>query len=99
MKKLLIIAAMTLFAVSAAMAADGEALYKASCAGCHGGDGSKSAGGTTPLKDQDADTLLKHLQGYAAGTYGGEHKAVMENVAKKHPAEELKAVADYIGKK
>lgn len=98
MKKLLIVAGLSLFVVSAAWAAaDGEALYKGSCVGCHGADGSKSAGGTTPLKDLSKEEILTRLQGYAAGTAGGEHKKVMENVAKKFTAEELEALAGYAG--
>ena len=99
MKKCLTILSLTAFAFAASMAfaADGAALYKASCAGCHGADGSKSSGGSKALKGQKADEVLKMLQGYAAGTFGGDKKAVMENIAKKHPAEELKALSDYIG--
>lgn len=94
MKKLLIVPALALLlAATAAWAADGEKIYKDSCAGCHGMAGEK---GNSPLKDQDADTVLKKLQGYVDGTYGGEKKAVMVNIAKKHEAE-LKDIADYIG--
>ncbi|MCL1939383.1 MAG: c-type cytochrome [Desulfovibrionaceae bacterium] len=98
MKKLLIILSMTLFAASAAFAAsavDGEALFKGVCAACHGLDGSKSAGGTTPLNELDKDTILKRLQGYADGTFGGEHKAIMQNMAKKHTHEELMAAGTF----
>ena len=99
MKKCLTILSLTAFAFAASMAfaADGEALFKASCAGCHGADGSKSTGGSAPIKGQKADETLKMLQGYAAGTFGGDKKAIMENIAKKHSAEELKALSDYIG--
>ena len=41
--------------------------------------------------------MQKMLEGYAAGTFGGSKKAVMENIAKKHSAEDYKALADYIG--
>ena len=85
------------FAASLAAAADAAEMYKSACAGCHGADGSKSAGGTTPLKGQKADAVLKMLEGYAAGTFGGSKKAIMENIVKKHSAEELKSLSDYIG--
>ena len=85
-----------MFTVGMAFAADGEALYKSACAGCHGAEGEK---GNSPLKDQAPDDLVKKLKGYGDGTYGGEKKAVMVNIVKKHNDEELKAIADYIGKK
>lgn len=94
MKRLLIVPALALLlAATAAWAADGEKIYKAGCAGCHGMAGEK---GGSPLKDQDADTILKKLQGYADGSYGGEKKAVMVGVVKKHEGE-LKDIADYAG--
>lgn len=95
MKKLLILPAIALLLASAAWAADGEAIYKANCAGCHGADGSK-VNGEAALKGQGADAILKKLQGYVAGTYGGKSKTVMEAVAKKHK-DDLKAIADYAG--
>ena len=85
------------FAASMAVAADAADVYKSSCAGCHGADGGKAAGDSTPLKGQKADAVLKMLEGYASGTFGGSKKAVMENIAKKHSAEELKSLAEYIG--
>ena len=98
MKKCLILLSLAAFtfAASMAVAADAAEMYKASCAGCHGADGSKAAGGSAALKGQKADAVLKMLEGYAAGTYGGSKKAVMENIAKKHSAEELKALSDHI---
>lgn len=86
---------MALLLASAAWAADGEALYKANCAGCHATDGSK-VHGEAALKDQDAAAILKKLQGYADGTYGGKSKTVMEAIAKKHK-DDLKTIADYAG--
>lgn len=98
MNKIAIAVSIALFSASAVMAADGESLYKTSCVGCHGADGGKSVGGMAPLKGLGADTIFKRLQGYADGTYGGEHKAVMHEKAKKFSVEELKALADYAGK-
>lgn len=98
MKKIASFLSLMIFAlsISAAYAADGAALYKSACAGCHGEAGEK---GNAPLKDQGPDALLTKLKGYADGSYGGEKKAVMVNVVKKHSEEELKAVSDHIGKK
>lgn len=99
MKKILSCISLTLFMCTvavAAHAADGAALYKSACASCHGAAGEK---GNAPLKDLPADELLQKLKGYGDGSYGGAKKAVMINVVKKHSDEELKAVADHIGKK
>ena len=96
-KSLAILSLVTMaFAASVAVAADGAEIYKASCSSCHGADGSKSASGSTPIKGQKAEDLLKKLNGYADGSYGGAQKKIMENVVKKH-ADELKTLADYMG--
>ena len=99
MKKCLTFLSLTafVFAGSMAVAADAAEMFKSSCAGCHGVDGSKSAGGTTPLKGQKADAVLKMLEGYKGGSFGGDKKAIMENVVKKHSADDLKQLAEYIG--
>ncbi len=96
MKKLLTLTGIALFVASAALAGDGAALYKSNCADCHGEKGDKSIGGSVPLKDLDSAEILKRLQGYAEGTYGGERKAVMHSIAKLHSAN-LKPLADYAG--
>lgn len=94
MKKILIFCVFALFfAATAAWAADGEKIFKSDCAGCHGMAGEK---GGSPLKGQGSDEILKKLQGYADGSYGGEKKSMMSNIAKKH-ADSLKDIADYVG--
>lgn len=94
MKRLLIVPALALLlAATAAWAADGEKIYKSDCAGCHGMAGEK---GDNPLKGQGSDAILKKLQGYADGSYGGSKKAVMENIAKKHK-DNFQDIADYVG--
>ncbi len=100
MKKILAflsLAVLALTVTAAFAAADGATIYK-SCAGCHGADGSKQTGESVPLKGQTADALVKKLQGYASGSYGGKQKKIMENIASKHSAEEIAAVCDYISK-
>ncbi len=99
MKKILgILSLATVLAVaSVAFAADGATLYK-SCGGCHGADGSKPAGGSAPLKGQKVEEVVKKMQGYADGSYGGAQKKVMENIAKKQTAEDIQALADFISK-
>ncbi len=100
MKKLLTILSACLLAAALfaaqGLAADGKALF-ARCTGCHGADGTKKALGTgVPLKGLKADALLKALQGYKAGTFGGDKKAMMEGQVKSLSDEDMKALADYI---
>ncbi len=85
------------FLGSHALAATGEELYK-SCAGCHGADGSKPFGGSTPLRGQSAEELMRKMAGYLDGSFGGEKKNVMVNILKKHTPENLQMMADHISK-
>ena len=87
------------FAVVATMAmplfaADGAAIFKAKCAGCHGPDGTKSipAMGVKPLNTSD-------VKGKGAATLTGE---VTNGVGKmpafggKLSADEISAAVDYV---
>lgn len=86
----------TVFFAAQGLAADGKALY-ARCSGCHGVDGGKKALGTgEPLKGMSSANLLKALEGYKAGTFGGAKKAMMEAQVKGLSPEDMKALADYI---
>lgn len=80
-----------------ALAADGAAVFKRSCAGCHGQNAERGTGGTQPIKGRSAADIQKMLRGYADGSYGGKQKATMQNVAKKLSADDLKAVAEHVG--
>ncbi len=82
----------------AALAADGEALYKnKKCSTCHGDDGSKKALGTGhPLKGQTAEELFKKMKGYRDGTYGDKKAAIMKRNIKDLSDDDLKALAEYI---
>jgi len=84
------------FAATAALAADGKELY-AKCAGCHGADGSKTTM-SKPLKGMSTDAVTKALEGYKAKTFGGAKKGVMEGLAAKLTAEDIKALANYTSK-
>lgn len=95
MKQFLLASLIALFCAGFAMAGAGADIYKASCAGCHGVDGSKASGGSTPLKGQNAEDILQKLNGYAGGGFGGKQKHVMENIVQKHDAGELRDLADY----
>ncbi len=97
MKKLigLFSIAVLILTVSVALAADGSAIYK-SCAGCHGPDGSKATGGSQVLKGQTAEEIVKKMNGYIDGSFGGAQKALMQRIAKKLSPEEIQAVAEHI---
>lgn len=95
MKKLVIATLVTAGALSL-MAADGKALT-AKCAGCHGADFSKKALGVSKVvKGMKADEIVKALEGYKAGTFGGPMKGVMKGQVASYSADQIKAVADYI---
>lgn len=74
--------------------ADGGALF-ARCARCHGDRGDKPP---HILKGQDASVLLEKLNGYAAGTFGGEKKNVMQNMVKGLSEEDRQALASHIAR-
>ena len=76
---------------------EGGPLFAERCARCHGDDGGNSPGGITPLKDQDTGSIIEKLNGYKAGTYGGERKSTMEGVAANLSEMEIAALAGYIG--
>ncbi len=95
MKKLVIATLVTAGALSL-MAADGKAL-SAKCAGCHGADFSKKALGVSKVvKGMSKDEIVKALEGYKAGTFGGPMKGVMKGQIATYSDEQIKAVADYI---
>lgn len=73
-------------------AAEGGELY-ARCVRCHG-----DRGDSPPhiLKGQGADVLLEKLNGYAAGTYGGDRKHVMQNMVKNLSEADRQALAAHI---
>jgi cytochrome c len=82
---------------SAALAADGKAVYTAKCQSCHGADGTKALM-SKPVKGLSEAAVAKAMAGYKAKTYGGSKKATMENLAAGMSDEDVKAVAAYIGK-
>ena len=95
MKKLVIATLVTAGALSL-MAADGKAL-SAKCAGCHGADfGKKALGVSKIVKNLSKDEIVKALEGYKAGTFGGPMKGVMKGQVASYSDEQIKAVADYI---
>lgn len=75
-----------------------ESLYKR-CKGCHGDDGSKNAlGVSNPLKGQSKEEIIRKLNGYKDGTYGGAKKSVMVSQAKILTDTDIDSLAEYISK-
>ena len=80
-----------------AMAADGEALYKKNCAGCHGMKGEKATGGSQLIQGKDAASIKKMLIGYKDGNFGGAQKGMMQKIVNKLSDSELNDVSQYAG--
>jgi len=99
MKKLAIVLplALSLVITAAALAADGQALYTAKCASCHGADGTKTIL-SKPVKGLSAADFTKKMQGYKAKTYGGTKKATMENLSSNLSDDDIKALANFVAK-
>ena len=99
MKKIFIALAATLSLAlpGAALADDGAATFRTYCQSCHGTDGSRApAPGITPIKGQNAADLVKMLEGYQEGTFGGQMKQVMEGVARRLTDVQIRSVSDYV---
>jgi len=71
----------------------------AACAGCHGANFEKKAMGVSKVvKDLKKEDIVKALTGYKDGSYGGAMKGIMKGQVAKLSADDIKAVADKIGK-
>jgi len=69
------------------------------CAGCHGADFSKKAMNVSKVvKDMSKADIEKALKGYKDGSYGGAMKAVMKTQVAKLSDDDIKAIAEKIGK-
>ena len=98
MKKIMILlTAICCFGVTAAFAVDGADLYAKRCAKCHHDGSASKAGGDVVIKGQSAEELEMKLKGYVDGTYGSSKKKIMERMVGGLSADELKALAVYIG--
>jgi len=88
---LLSIVALAAILASPGFAADGGALFKAKCAGCHGAEGQGKVGpalkGTSLSADQIAAVLTKGDDAKKA-----PHKKAISGLS----ADDAKAVADYV---
>lgn len=97
MKYVLVCLTACLFFAAPAMADDSVELYAKSCKGCHGADGSKVIMGMTrPINAMPLEEVKAALDGYKAGTYGGQKKVIMERTVKPLSQEQLDALAAYV---
>ncbi len=80
-------------------AAPAKEVNTTACAGCHGKDFEKKAMNVSKVvKDLSKADIEKALKGYKDGSYGGAMKAVMAAQAKKLSDEDIKAIAEKVGK-
>jgi len=94
MKK--IIATVALIATTSLFANGGDILYK-KCAGCHGAKAEKAALGKSKIvADMSKDDIVKALQGYKAGTYGGAMKGIMKGQVASLKDKDIEALAEHI---
>jgi len=69
------------------------------CIGCHGANGEKKAlGKSKVIKDMSKAEIEASLLGYQNGTYGGQMKGLMIGQVKSLSADDIKAIANKIGK-
>lgn len=79
-------------------APSGEAMFK-TCASCHGQKGEKEAlGKSQAITGWDKDRVVKALNGYKDGSYGGVMKGIMKPHVETKSNEEIEALAVYISK-
>ncbi|QOR62848.1 c-type cytochrome [Sulfurovum sp. ST-21] len=99
MKKWIII--IPLVTATLLTAGSGKSIYKKECAACHGSKGEKKALGVShPLHGMPAKKLIALTHDYASGKKKGHPlaKSVKKRFIKKYNDNEIKSVADYIGK-
>lgn len=93
-KSMILLATFALAVSMSSFAADGAAVYKAKCAGCHGADGSK-ANAAMNLRDLRSPEVQKQSDAdLTAVTTKGKGK--MPGYAGKLSEEEIKAITDFI---
>jgi cytochrome c553 len=67
------------------------------CAGCHGEKGEKNAlSYSAKIQGWDKERVIKAIQGYQKGTYGGLMGSVMQKEVSKLKEEDIQNVAAYI---
>lgn len=69
------------------------------CVACHGVNGEKVALGKSKIiKDMTKDEIINALEGYKNGSYGSTMKAIMKPQAISLSTEDIKFIAEKIGK-
>lgn len=69
------------------------------CVACHGANGEKVALGKSKiLKDMTKAEIITAIKGYKDGSYGGAMKAVMKSQVTPLNNEDIKFIANKIGK-
>ena len=75
-----------------------ETLFK-TCASCHGLKGEKEAlGKSQVITGWDKDRVIKALNGYKDGSYGGVMKNLMKTHVETKTPGQIEVLADYISK-
>ncbi|WP_198305127.1 c-type cytochrome [Arcobacter vandammei] len=75
-----------------------EALFK-TCTSCHGQKGEKEAlGKSQVIAGWDKDRVIKALNGYKDGSYGGVMKGIMKTHVETKTPEQISALAEFISK-
>ena len=74
-----------------------DKLFHKKCSGCHGTNGQKKALGRSYIINQmDKERLLKSMQGYQNGTYGGVLKGLMRGRLRDLSSKQIDLLATYI---
>jgi len=86
-----------IFIVAVTSTSFSASLFQQKCSGCHGNTGNKHALGTSPLlKGQNKEDIIKKLNGYIEGTYGGSKKNIMQSQVKSLSDEQIEKLAEEI---
>ncbi len=76
----------------------GESLFK-TCTSCHGSKGEKEAlGKSQVIAGWDKERVIKALNGYKDGSYGGVMKGIMKPHVESKTPEQIEVLADFISK-
>lgn len=77
---------------------NGESLFK-TCTSCHGAKGEKEAlGKSQVIAGWDKERVIKALNGYKDGSYGGVMKGIMKPHVESKTPEQIEILADFISK-
>lgn len=88
-----------LFAIGTLMLTSASGASTAVCKGCHGQNWEKAAMGKAKVvKDMSKAQIVKALQGYKDGTYGGAMKGLMNAQVKTLSSADIEAMAASIKK-